>query len=100
RPPQTLTLSHYTTLFRSYGIQWAMTFAWFPYFSTLQHPARFAAFLRGFIAGFLVNIIFYLLSGVLEIALYGGLQDAGRLSQNFVDRKSTRLNSSHVKISY
>lgn len=67
-----------------YGIQWTLTFAWLPYFSTLTCPSRFESFLRGFIIGVLFNVIFYGLSGILEIAMYGGLQDAGRLSQNLV----------------
>lgn len=67
-----------------YGLQWALTFAWLPYFSTLYDPKRFSAFLRGFVLGVLVNVGYYSLSGLIEIAFYGGLQDAGRLSQNLI----------------
>lgn len=67
-----------------YGLQWAMTFAWLPYFSTLHEEGRLRTFLKGFVAGVLLNVGFYALSGVLEIALYGGLQDAGRLTQNLI----------------
>lgn len=67
-----------------YGVQWALSFAWLPYFATLTQINRFQYFIKGFIIGVLCNAIFYGSSGFLEILIYGGLQDAGRLSQNLI----------------
>src|SRR5437868_12596230 len=70
RPPPRSTLFPYTTLFRS------------------LHELRFRAAIPG------VEVI---LEERTEIDLF---ERVGRLHRLFGDRKSTRLNSSHVSISY
>jgi len=65
-----------------YGLQWAMVFIWLPYFSTLADQRKFHSFAKGFIYGTLVNLIYYLISGLYEIVFFGHLQDAGRMTQN------------------
>src|SRR3712207_8756554 len=72
RPPRS-TLFPYTTLFRSIGPDWA------------RGVAQFVGINVGFVV-------------VLMIVAYTVL--AERRILGFIDRKSTRLNSSHANISY
>src|SRR5690606_39922398 len=79
RPPPTSTLFPYTTLFRSRNLGNLVTVA---------HPHVQTEDAIG------VNVVF---NAVQHAALADDV-DAG--VTEFTDRKSTRLNSSHVKISY
>src|SRR5436305_8126666 len=76
RPPPTSTLFPYTTLFRSKGNVWGANQR-----ITLQEAIRCGT-VNGAYAAFEED-----LKGSIQIFLEG-------------DRKSTRLNSSHVRISY
>src|SRR2546430_4142257 len=78
RPPRS-TLFPYTTLFRS------------PMFRSILGFAIFAAL--AFVA---LNILFGILGGLFGLALW----ILKLAAIGFVDRKSTRLNSSHSQISY
>src|SRR5690606_41770960 len=85
RPPASSTLSPYTTLFRS---KTESVFA-------ADHPEVFAAEDNGItpIEYLLVGLASCLTAGIASVAQNRGIQLRS-------DRKSTRLNSSHVKISY
>src|SRR5258707_7898553 len=77
RPPRS-TLFPYTTLFRSIGgIEWVVLFTSDKRQSRIAVPAQ--------------ECLAYIDAVVLETT---------RISKAFLDRKSTRLNSSHANISY
>src|SRR5204862_6570022 len=94
-PPSFSTLSPYTTLFRSVPA---------PFLFTI--PIELASFVlatsgsvqQGFIRNASRSLCSPWLAQALRIKPYtfGGLE----LSEAKIDRKSTRLNSSHVEISY
>src|SRR5690606_40440554 len=93
RPPRS-TLSPYTTLFRSYMLN-----AEIPLFALKFKTWGFAENkLRYFfiLLSLLLIVIFHFVAVPLIILSYLVLS----LVAYRVDRKSTRLNSSHVKISY
>src|SRR5690606_40849447 len=60
---------------------------------------EFATNLRGFQLNRLSGVTYMLANAELRIPLVKYLY-RGPITSNFLDRKSTRLNSSHVKISY
>src|SRR5690242_21297498 len=87
RPPPTSTLFPYTTLFRSEIT--AMT--WARFFDAYEPVHALVAESGGELLG-LTHYLFHRSTTMIEPNCY--LQDL------FTDRKSTRLNSSHMSISY
>src|SRR5690606_39716086 len=87
----------YTTLFRSYGVAmcaFAVLVAVYAWPWMLALAAAFGiGIVTGFIIGFFVAKV-GIPSFVVTLGLFLGYQGLE------LDRKSTRLNSSHVKISY
>src|SRR2546426_4305295 len=84
RPPRS-TLFPYTTLFRSHG-------------ALVQRGNRFADRLIIIFAFDLVQCLLQLRNPLLLIT--GELKRIAKLQKALKDRKSTRLNSSHLVISY
>lgn len=67
-----------------FGLQWSWMFIWMFYFSSIDNQKTLLLFIRGFSAGSIITSVFYFTSGALEYAIYGGLQDEGRMTQNLV----------------
>lgn len=67
-----------------YAFQWVYPAIWFFYFLTLNTPKKINNFAQGFFLGSFINSAYIFLAGILEIILYGGLQDQGRVSQNLI----------------
>ncbi|MBA4721679.1 MAG: hypothetical protein H2067_11195 [Alcanivorax sp.] len=67
-----------------YGAQWAFVFLWLPYFLALKREEQFSALYEGFLNGAFFSVLYYSVSGVLEIAIYGSLMDMGRMTQNLI----------------
>lgn len=65
-----------------FAYQWIIPFVWIPYFLTIMGTERFKTFMRWFLIGVIANIGWYGASTIIEFVAYGGLGDAGRLSQN------------------
>ncbi len=63
---------------------WILPFLWVPYFITIVNSERFATFCRYFVVGATINLLWYFIPAVLELLLYGSLQDGGRLTQNLI----------------
>lgn len=72
----------YTSLL--YAFQWVYPAIWFFYFLTITNIGRFISFSKGFFLGSFLNSLYIFLAGLLEIIIYGGLQDQGRVSQNLI----------------
>src|SRR3712207_7091991 len=89
RPPRS-TLFPYTTLFRSFGIAFLFQTGWDP------NAQNFGA-LPAIYGTVVSSAIALLLAGPLGILIGVFLAE---LSPMRLDRKSTRLNSSHANISY
>lgn len=68
----------------AYAIQWILPFLWVPYFSVVLTPVRARYFFAGFVLGAFAGATYIAASGFLELAIFGGLQDLGRMSQNLV----------------
>src|SRR5436309_6143480 len=88
RPPRS-TLFPYTTLFRSRELE-----------EKSEHLADLQVVHRDVIQSITSGLLTTDLEGVVTSANLAGLEILGRDEAEMVDRKSTRLNSSHVKISY
>lgn len=67
-----------------YAFQWVYPTIWFFYFLTLNTSKKIHNFAQGFFLGSFVSSAYIFLAGILEIILYGGLQDQGRVSQNLI----------------
>src|SRR3712207_8194296 len=89
RPPRS-TLLPYTTLFRSLSLAVALPLA----YGMARAPARWRTTLL-----MMVVLPFWTSFLIRVSAWIGILKDEGLLNQ-LLDRKSTRLNSSHANISY
>lgn len=68
----------------AYAIQWILPFLWIPYFAVVLTPVRCRFFFAGFVFGAFTGAAYIATAGFLELGLYGGLQDLGRMSQNLV----------------
>src|SRR5947209_17263727 len=91
RPPRS-TLFPYTTLFRS-GRDNLM-----PYHSVVAHLTELCGLQRG---GFAEQSFVHIhLADVMQVACGPHLVDLIQAHAQCLDRKSTRLNSSHANISY
>lgn len=67
-----------------YAYQWVMPFIWLPYCLTIIGTPRFEKFAKWFTVGVIINLGWYASSGLVEYMFYGGLGDAGRMTQNLV----------------
>ena len=67
-----------------YGVLWVMPFLWLLYFMTADLDIGDYKLLRIFIYSFIASTAYLCLAGTLEIALYGGLLQGGRMSSNLV----------------
>lgn len=67
-----------------YGSLWIMPFVWLLYFLTASLDLRSDALLRIFIYSVMVSTGYLCLAGTLEMLLYGGLLESGRMSSNLV----------------
>lgn len=65
------------------GVQWLLPFFWAPYFLSLR-SRNFGSFAEGFVLGSFGGAAYYFAAGILEIMLYGALQDFGRITQNLI----------------
>lgn len=87
-PLITLAVSSVAAVYRepvaaAFGFQWLLIFLWLAYFGTLD-TRSFRAFLRGYVVGVVLVVAYYAISVALEYLLHGGLQDAGRMTQNLI----------------
>jgi len=67
-----------------YGSLWVMPFLWLLYFLTADLQIGNATLLKIFLYGFIFSTGYLCVAGTLEILLYGGLLEGGRMSSNLV----------------
>lgn len=67
-----------------YGVLWIMPFFWMLYFLTAALDLRDDTLLKIFIYSAMISTGYLCLAGTLEIALYGGLLEGGRMTSNLV----------------
>src|SRR5690606_40243041 len=96
RRPPTSSPFPYTTLFRSEYLAGHDQVSWVQYAGLPSHPEH--ALAQKYFGGKPASILSFGIKGGREAG--ARFIDALQLILRLVDRKSTRLNSSHVKISY
>src|SRR5690606_40624539 len=97
RPPRP-ALFPYTTLFRSSRLAFQVTYGPIATLFAFPKVTLFPIFITALGLGLASKVMFGALFGFFPLAM--GTMVGVRGIKSIQDRKSTRLNSSHVKISY